>query len=103
MKPLRPKPQLLKPKPLNPKPRMPGLGRLTYDIAKLGFSAQGCEFSYQMLIASNYILNYAPGKETIAIHPWALSSSNVWDAQEQQLKQVTMSAWDTEFLAFGRK
>mgnify|MGYP003786859511 CR=1 FL=1 len=70
------------------KPRFAGLGRLTYDIAKLGFSAQGCEFSYQMLIASNYILNYAPGKESIAIHPWALSSSNVWDAQAQQLKQV---------------
>lgn len=65
-----------------------GLGRLVYDIAKLGFSAQGCEFSYQMLVASNYILNYAPGKEALAIHPWVLSSSNVWDAQSQQLKQV---------------
>ncbi|KAJ1472434.1 N2227-like protein [Baffinella frigidus] len=65
-----------------------GLGRLTYDIAKLGFSAQGCEFSYQMLISSNYILNYAPGKKSIPIHPWVLSSSNVWDATQHQMQQI---------------
>uniref|UniRef100_A0A7S4KCE0 carnosine N-methyltransferase n=1 Tax=Guillardia theta TaxID=55529 RepID=A0A7S4KCE0_GUITH len=65
-----------------------GLGRLTYDIAKLGFSAQGCEFSYQMLLSSNFILNYAPGEKMLALHPWVLSSSNVWDAEAHQLKQV---------------
>mmetsp|Transcript_18237 Transcript_18237/g.59904 ORF Transcript_18237/g.59904 Transcript_18237/m.59904 type:complete len:412 (-) Transcript_18237:77-1312(-) len=65
-----------------------GLGRLTYDIAKLGFSAQGCEFSYQMLISSNFILNYAPGEKMLALHPWVLSSSNVWDADAHQFKQV---------------
>ena len=65
-----------------------GLGRLTYDIAKLGFSAQGCEFSYQMLISSNFILNYAPGEKSLSLHPWALSCSNVWDAERDQFKQV---------------
>jgi carnosine N-methyltransferase len=65
-----------------------GLGRLTYEIAKLGFSAQGCEFSYQMLIASNFILNHAAGAKSLCIHPWALSSSNVWDAERDQFKQV---------------
>lgn len=65
-----------------------GLGRLTYDIARLGFSAQGCEFSYQMLISSNFILNYAPGERSLSLHPWALSCSNVWDAERDQFKQV---------------
>eukprot|EP00286_Rhodomonas_abbreviata_P028351 CAMPEP_0181293658 /NCGR_PEP_ID=MMETSP1101-20121128/3180_1 /TAXON_ID=46948 /ORGANISM="Rhodomonas abbreviata, Strain Caron Lab Isolate" /LENGTH=350 /DNA_ID=CAMNT_0023398255 /DNA_START=464 /DNA_END=1513 /DNA_ORIENTATION=+ len=65
-----------------------GLGRLAYNVAKLGFSAQGCEFSYQMLISSNYILNYAPGPKTLALHPWVLSSSNVWDTEGHQLQRV---------------
>ena len=53
--------------------------------AKLGFSAQGCEFSYQMLISSNFILNYAPGEKSLSLHPWALSCSNVWDAERDQV------------------
>mmetsp|Transcript_9742 Transcript_9742/g.23111 ORF Transcript_9742/g.23111 Transcript_9742/m.23111 type:complete len:396 (+) Transcript_9742:369-1556(+) len=65
-----------------------GLGRLAYNVAKLGFSAQGCEFSYQMLLSSNYILNYAPGPKALPIHPWALSSSNVWDTDAHQLQQI---------------
>jgi carnosine N-methyltransferase len=34
-----------------------GLGRLAWEIARLGFETQGNEFSYFMLLASNYILN----------------------------------------------
>jgi hypothetical protein len=34
-----------------------GLGRLAFDIAKSGFSTQGNEFSFYMLLASNFILN----------------------------------------------
>ena len=34
-----------------------GLGRLAYDIAKMGFECQGNEFSLYMLFGSNYVLN----------------------------------------------
>ena len=34
-----------------------GLGRLAFDIAKLGFECQGNEFSLYMLFTSNFILN----------------------------------------------
>jgi carnosine N-methyltransferase len=34
-----------------------GLGRLAYDIAKLGFTCQGNEFSHYMLLSSYFILN----------------------------------------------
>jgi carnosine N-methyltransferase len=34
-----------------------GLGRLAYEIAKLGFKCEGNEFSLFMLITSNFILN----------------------------------------------
>jgi carnosine N-methyltransferase len=35
-----------------------GLGRLSWDIARLGFESQGNEFSYFMLLTSNFILNW---------------------------------------------
>ena len=34
-----------------------GLGRLAYEIARLGYVCQGNEFSLFMLFASNFILN----------------------------------------------
>ena len=34
-----------------------GLGRLVLEIAGRGYAAQGNEFSYFMLLASNYLLN----------------------------------------------
>lgn len=35
-----------------------GLGRLALEIAAKGYAVQGNEFSYQMLFASNFILNW---------------------------------------------
>jgi len=34
-----------------------GLGRLAFDIARLGFACEGNEFSLHMLIASNFVIN----------------------------------------------
>ena len=34
-----------------------GLGRLAYEIARVGYTCQGNEFSLFMLFASNFILN----------------------------------------------
>lgn len=34
-----------------------GLGRLAFEVAKRGFTCQGNEFSFYMLMASNFILN----------------------------------------------
>lgn len=34
-----------------------GLGRLAFEIAKLGYSCQGNEYSLHMLFTSNFLLN----------------------------------------------
>lgn len=34
-----------------------GLGRLAYELARLGYACQGNEFSMFMLLGSNFILN----------------------------------------------
>ncbi|CRG99835.1 N2227-like protein, putative [Plasmodium relictum] len=53
-----------------------GLGRLPYEVAKKGYRSQGNEFSYFMLLASNYILNYYNERNSLNIQPYCLSTSN---------------------------
>jgi carnosine N-methyltransferase len=55
-----------------------GLGRLLYEFAKLGYKAQGNEFSYYMLLTSNFILNCTNKKEEYEILPLIHSFSNVF-------------------------
>ncbi|KAK9767014.1 hypothetical protein K7432_003489 [Basidiobolus ranarum] len=53
-----------------------GLGRLAYDICKKGFSCQGNEFSFYMLLAANFILNRTTETEQFEIYPFVHSQSN---------------------------
>lgn len=54
-----------------------GLARLTFEIVSLGFKSQGNEFSYFMLIASDYILNKTNKPEEFEIFPFIHDFSNV--------------------------
>jgi len=54
-----------------------GLGRLAFDIAHEGFSSQGNEFSYYMLLASNFILNKTKHVNQFRIFPYVHSFSNI--------------------------
>lgn len=66
-------------KPL-PQPRVlcpgSGLARLPFDLVRLGYAAQGNEFSYHMLLGSYLVLNNSPGPECHTIYPYVLSTSN---------------------------
>jgi len=53
-----------------------GLGRLAFEIARLGFKCQGNEFSLHMLFTSNFILNKCEEIEQFTIYPNASSWSN---------------------------
>lgn len=53
-----------------------GLGRQVFDFAAKGYAAQGNEFSYFMLIASNFILNSVDKKEKYEIQPFIHNFSN---------------------------
>ncbi|KAF4321551.1 hypothetical protein BBO99_00001022 [Phytophthora kernoviae] len=53
-----------------------GLGRLALEIASKGYATQGNEFSYQMLFASNFILNWVTQPQEFEIHPWIHNPSN---------------------------
>ena len=64
-----------------------GLGRLMYEIAKLGFKSQGNEFSYYMLLCSNYIFNNTTKENEFVIQPLIHSFSNIYD-EEAPFKKV---------------
>lgn len=64
-----------------------GLGRLMLEIALMGFSCQGNEFSLYMLFASNYILNMCDKTYGETIYPWVHQTSNVV-SNDDQLREV---------------
>jgi SAM-dependent methyltransferase len=47
-----------------------GLGRLPFDLARLGYEAQGNEFSYHMLLGSHLILNMCQQSNCFNIYPF---------------------------------
>ncbi|KAL9653076.1 hypothetical protein ABK040_006295 [Willaertia magna] len=61
-----------------------GLGRLTWEIARLGYASEGNEFSFYMLLASNFILNYSyKENETFTIFPYITQLSNLKERKDQ--------------------
>ncbi|KAI8337102.1 N2227-like protein-domain-containing protein [Chlamydoabsidia padenii] len=60
-----------------------GLGRLAYDIATHGFSCQGNEFTFYMLLASNFILNKLDREDQYELYPFVHSFSNLPSAASQ--------------------
>ncbi|GIZ00931.1 carnosine N-methyltransferase [Caerostris extrusa] len=60
-----------------------GLGRLPYEIAKLGYSCQGNEFSLFMLFASNFVLNKCQSMDLFKIYPWVHQYYNNLKSDDQ--------------------
>lgn len=64
-----------------------GLGRLAFEYASLGYSCQGNEFSFYMLLASHFILNKTTHVGQHAIYPFVHSSSN-WRTADDMLRAI---------------
>jgi len=60
-----------------------GLGRLNFELVKRGFWCQGNEFSYHMLLASNFLLNHSYTKNHYSIFAGIHSFSNQKDRSLQ--------------------
>lgn len=59
-----------------------GLGRIVFELCKAGFSAQGNEFSYFMLLTSNYILNNTYKKNQISVYPYIHNFNNLLEEND---------------------
>lgn len=64
-----------------------GLGRLAFEYAAQGYSCQGNEFSFYMLLASHYILNKSTQVDEHTIYPFVHSSSN-WRSADDMLRPI---------------
>eukprot|EP00047_Mylnosiga_fluctuans_P020840 m.96984 g.96984 ORF g.96984 m.96984 type:complete len:371 (+) comp8649_c0_seq3:90-1202(+) len=60
-----------------------GLARLVFEVARLGFEAQGNEWSVHMLLASHVVLNSQPGTLHTPVYPWAHIFTNNYAAADQ--------------------
>ncbi|KAG2731239.1 hypothetical protein G9P44_005655 [Scheffersomyces stipitis] len=54
-----------------------GLGRLVMDLIVKGFWCQGNEFSYHMLLTSNFVLNHCKFAHNFSIFPYLHKSSHM--------------------------
>ena len=60
-----------------------GLSRLVYDLWQAGFTVQGNEISYHMLLASNWILNHVIAPQRFELYPFVLDFSNLLKRSHQ--------------------
>ena len=63
-----------------------GLGRLVFDLARLGFAAEGNELSYHQLFTSSYILNHTTSANQHSLYPFAHTFSNHLSRADQLLR-----------------
>ena len=64
-----------------------GLGRLVFELCRLGHTVEGNEISYHQLMASNWVLNHIDPNTTHDLYPFALNFSNL-TRREDQMKCV---------------
>ncbi|KAM7455234.1 hypothetical protein BLSTO_04012 [Blastocystis sp. subtype 1] len=55
-----------------------GLSRLLMEVVERGYGGQGNEFSYQMLLVSNYMLNHVFEEKSITLYPWTDGTNNIF-------------------------
>jgi carnosine N-methyltransferase len=60
-----------------------GLGRLVFDLAVMGYDAQGNEFSYFMLLMGDYIMNHSSSARCHTVYPWLGESCNMMSREEE--------------------
>ncbi|KAM3868148.1 carnosine N-methyltransferase [Diretmus argenteus] len=60
-----------------------GLGRLAWEISRLGFVCQGNEWSFFMLFSSNFVLNRCDKVNSLTLYPWIHQFSNNKKSSDQ--------------------
>ncbi|KAK5449701.1 hypothetical protein LTS15_008776 [Exophiala xenobiotica] len=66
-----------------------GLGRLVFELSRLGYNVTGNEISYHQLLASNFILNCTQHADQYPIYPFVNTFTNI-TSRENQLKRHTI-------------
>eukprot|EP00667_Euglena_gracilis_P017391 EG_transcript_18319 len=74
-----------------------GLSRLAFEVLRRGYSCQGNEFSFQMLWASDFILNRC--QETHVIHPYIHQTTNNQSRADACRPEVIPDVFPAKYVA----
>merc|ERR1712232_821039 len=82
-----------------------GLSRLTFEVARLGYHAEGNEFSYHMLLGTMWVLNMTQEALQTTIYPYVLDVQDrkgFWDhLRAVQIPDVCPAVYCDERTGFG--
>lgn len=78
-----------------------GLGRLPLEIAARGYACQGNEFSYFMLLTSNFLLNAAGAADAIPVFPFLDQACNLWARAGNSTEVLIPDVCPAELLGLG--
>lgn len=78
-----------------------GLGRLPLEIAARGYACQGNEFSYHMLLTSNFLLNCTAEAGAIPLFPFVDQACNLWKAGENTTEVLIPDVCPGELLGLS--
>ncbi|KRZ16487.1 AP-2 complex subunit sigma [Trichinella zimbabwensis] len=66
-----------------------GLGRLVWELAKLGYRCEACESSAAHVLTTNFIINHSDSNNPVTIYPWINKWTNHRNCAEQ-IQSVTV-------------
>ncbi|KRY73472.1 AP-2 complex subunit sigma [Trichinella pseudospiralis] len=66
-----------------------GLGRLVWELAKLGYRCEACESSAAHVLTTNFIINHSDLNNPVTIYPWINKWTNHRNCAEQ-IQSVTV-------------
>ncbi|KAJ6230476.1 carnosine n-methyltransferase [Anaeramoeba flamelloides] len=71
-----------------------GMGRLAFDLVREGFQTEGNEFSYLLLIMSNFLLNSGLAVKELPIFPYVSDTDNILKI-EDRLQEIKIPDTNT--------
>ncbi|CAI4050014.1 S-adenosylmethionine-dependent methyltransferase SKDI_14G2320 [Saccharomyces kudriavzevii IFO 1802] len=77
-----------------------GTGRLLVDLSQLGYNCEGNEYSYHMLLVSQYFLNAGLTQNQAIIYPFIHCFSH-WKGNEDQLTPIKIPDIEADSLKKG--
>ncbi|KRX19350.1 UPF0586 protein C9orf41 -like protein [Trichinella nelsoni] len=79
-----------------------GLGRLVWELAKLGYHCDACESSAAHVLTTNFMINHSDANSPVTIYPWINKWTNHRNCAEQ-IQSVTVPDVRPDLIRNGKQ
>ncbi|KRY35866.1 UPF0586 protein C9orf41 -like protein [Trichinella spiralis] len=79
-----------------------GLGRLVWELAKLGYHCDACESSAAHVLTTNFMINHSDSNSPVTIYPWINKWTNHRNCAEQ-IQSVTVPDVRPDLIRNGKQ